>query len=463
MSDSPILDAVQEYVRARPVRFHMPGHKGRAFSLFPGEFCALDVTELPATGNLYEGRDPIAASERLAARHFNAPGCFYLTGGSTQGIYAALYLAAGRNAKIIADRNSHRALINACSLLSITNRYIYAKYNLKYNIFGDFDADDIQRAAEENPDARAIFVTSPTYYGVRHDIEKISAAAHLAGMKLIVDSAHGAHFPAVSLPCAVAEGADFCVLSAHKTLPALGQGAFLLTAAATPPEDARRATALFGTSSPSYPIMLSLESSTRPSAAETEKWKEIVRCAENLRVGVNQKTPFCALSSKDMAIDPLRVTVNTGLAGLTGRRASEFLMSKGMVPEAADLWNVIFILTSADEPGEIDRLLDAIVEMAALADIRSPVPPRFVPRAKTVLPAHRAVFAKRRYIPLCDAAGHIAAEPVFLYPPGVPVLCPGERADENIIEYLAVSGYNILREVAVCADSQAVFDRGNEI
>ena len=228
MSETPLYSALCALAGQNRLRFHMPGHKGNA--LYRDAFrdaARLDFTELPQTGNLYEGDGPIRDAERLAASFFGAEHCSFLTGGATQGIMAAMFLSCREGDSVLIDRGCHRSVTNACGLLGVNPVYIYPERLSGFSACESIAERAVSEMLKQNEKVTAVVVTSPTYYGATADVGAIGRVVRESGKKLIVDEAHGAHFPALHIKNAMQSGADLAVCSAHKTAPALGQGAYL--------------------------------------------------------------------------------------------------------------------------------------------------------------------------------------------------------------------------------------------
>ena len=254
---TPLYDALRKYAGREPLRFHMPGHKGIIYQPSDLRWMApIDVTELPGTGNLYEEGEPFDSAQALWAGLFGFDQCQFLTGGSTMGIHTGLALCARPGDKVLMDRSCHRAAFNALALLELEPVWLERPWLREENLPGPISPGEVEKALEEHPDIKTICITSPTYAGVLSNIGAISQIVHAHGGKLFVDGAHGAHLPFLGL--APFWGADAVVVSAHKTLPAMGQSA-LFFANGFDSDLVRRIASIFGTSSPSYPMMASLD------------------------------------------------------------------------------------------------------------------------------------------------------------------------------------------------------------
>lgn len=439
--DAPLYHALCTLARSGALRMHMPGHKGNAMApLF--SIAAIDYTEIPPTGNLYTGEGPIAEAEALAARAWGAARAYFLTGGSSQGILAGLALCAAPGSTILLDRNTHKSFFSGMALLDLHPVYLDHPA-----------AGDVERLLRAHPEAKTVCVTSPTYYGVVAEIEAIAAVCRAHGAKLLVDEAHGAHFPFVNRgPCAAGRGAAVSVSSAHKTLPALGSSALLFTDGSFSDGAVREKTALFGTSSPSYPILASIDwARAHLEGPGGEAYRRCARETAALRSAINGRGVFHALTEADgLTLDPTRLTVYTACAGLNGRRAGELLEQHYNIwPEMSNRDCVVCILTCSDSSADVARLANALEALESWAGT-APLPPCPPPPGpETCCSIRSAAFAPRHSLPLGQAAGRISAVSIAPYPPGVPVVAPGERITPDILSYLRTIGYDLDEPVSV--------------
>lgn len=449
--DAPLYEALQALAARDTLRFHMPGHKGKpVFDAYAGVF-PLDFTETYGTGNLYEGAGPIREAERLAAAYYGAADCHFLTGGSTQGVQAMLCAAAAPDGTVLLDRTCHKSAAAACALFGLSPHFIYPPPLAPYGCGGRLALPEAEAALRAHPEAAALLVVSPNYYGVLQDVPALAALCHRYGKKLLVDAAHGAHLPALGIPSPVAQGADAAVLSAHKTLPCLGQGALLLLGAGMDGAAHRAAESLVGTSSPSYPVMASLDLARawlagKGRAAYARAAKETAA----LRAWLAGNTPFGVLSGE--GLDPCRLTVCSACAGLPGHALADRLYEgHGVACEMADSRSAVFIITGSDTPVDLLWLRRALhrcahgLSPAALEPLQSPPP------AERAMPVRQAWFAPREAVPAAQAAGRVCARPVTPYPPGIPVLWPGEKITAAHVEFLTERCYTTVKEVEVAS------------
>ena len=246
---TPLCDILKNYAARNPARFHMPGHKGGPLPLPElSAAAALDVTEIPGTGNLYLAGEPFDSAQKPWAERFGFDHCQFLTGGSTMGIHTGLSLLCAPGDQILVDRNCHRAVFNAMALLDLEPVYLERPWLAGEGVPGPLDPALVEKKLTEYPEIKTACITSPTYAGVLSDTAAIGALLHGRGGKLFVDGAHGAHLPFLGVDAF--SGADGVVVSAHKTLPALGQSALLFTRGFAP-DLVRLRASVYGTSSPS--------------------------------------------------------------------------------------------------------------------------------------------------------------------------------------------------------------------
>ena len=427
---TPLYDCLNAAVKQAHLRFDMPGHHGVLSPGLPGEI-ALDFTETGRTGDLFgAGGDAIEEAERLWARRFGFDACLFLTGGSTQGVHTGLALQAGAGGAVALDRGSHRCAYHALALLDITPRYLLRPWLDREGITGPIAPQTVAETLRKHPKTKTVCITSPTYYGVLSDLSAIAQVCHDHGAKLMVDGAHGAHLPFLGY-----EGyraADLVVLSAHKTLPALGQSALLL-ANGLSMDELRRMGSVYGSSSPSYLLMAGLDLARDYMEREgTARYQRTVRLADRLR------ERFPALQPEGAELDPTRLTLRCQ----NGFALAERLRQRNIFPEMADVGHVVFILTCADGEERMARLEQALAELRVDdqgAVSPCPPPPELPEQVMTV---RQALFSPRETIPMERGEGRISAGQIAPYPPGIPVVAPGERLEKKHLVYLREIGYN---------------------
>ena len=429
---TPLYDALRRFAAENPLLLNMPGHHGRVSPVENLADISIDFTETPRTGDLLGGSgDAIEAAERLWAERFDFDSCLFLTGGSTQGNHTGLALLAGAGGGVAVDRGSHRSVFHAMALLDLTPHYLSRPWMPEEGICGAMDPEEVDALLTQHPEINTVCITSPTYYGVISDIPAIARVCHAHGAKLMVDGAHGAHLPFLGYEGFSA--ADVVVMSAHKTLPALGQTA-LLFANGYDMDALRRMGSVFGSSSPSYLMMASLDVAREWMETEgREAYTQAADIVENFR-GV-----FPAVCPGRLTLDPTRLVIRCG----DGFAAEEQLLRRGICPEMADSGHVVFIFTGADGGKEGGRLAAALKEVfsviPAVEGSRLPPPPLWPER---MLSLRQAFFSAAERLPLGESEGRISAGHLAPYPPGIPVIAPGERIEKKHLAYLRRIGYN---------------------
>ena len=420
--NTPLYHALTAFADTDPLRMHMPGHKGKGL---PGweQLARVDFTELPPTGNLYEAGGAIGEAEVLWAKAFGMQECLMLTCGSTQGIHSALTLTCPIGSTLLADRNCHRSVYHTMALLDLTPVYLMEK-----------TPQGVEKILKNVPEIETVCITSPDYYGRLYDVTGISEVCHRFGAKLVVDGAHGAHLPFMGIDHY--RGADLVVCSAHKTLPAMGQAALLFSGGAYTGDDLRRAASIHGTSSPSYPILASMD-----LARAWMESREGQACYQAACRRVKElRTKFPALDGENL--DPGRLTLRIK----DGYEAERLLQEQGIWPEMADCGHVVFIVTGADSMEDLDRLERGLEKLDLQRDTDTyPMPPQ----PEIVLRPRQALFAPTKTVSLEESEGCVSACQIAPYPPGVPVVAPGEVISKKHLAYLQEIGYNN-RNVRIC-------------
>ena len=298
---TPLYDAIRAFSAQDPIRLHIPGHKGKPLPIpeLTG-VAALDFTELGPTGDLFHGGEPFDSAQRLWAEDFSMECCQFLTGGSTLGLHTALALCCRPGDRVLIDRGCHRAVYNALALLDLDPVYLPRPWWEEERLTSTISPEAVEKALTEHPEIKTICITSPSYSGLLCNIQRISHIVHRNGGRLIVDGAHGAHLPFLGVDAF--SGADLVVCSAHKTLPALGQSS-LLFANGFEPEQMRRMTSVYGSSSPSYPMMISMDGARDWMEGEG---KLLYRRTAERTAALRERFP----SLQEGALDPTRLTLN---------------------------------------------------------------------------------------------------------------------------------------------------------
>lgn len=432
--NTPIYDFVKSYAQSGTVRSHMPGHKGRspAGCGFGAAF-PYDITEINGADSLYEASGIIAESEKNASSLFGTAATFYSAGGSTLCIQAMLAAVCGKGRAFICGRNAHRSVINSCVLLDLDPCWLYPDYEDGSVISGTFTAASVEKAIEryrgKNP--ACVFITSPDYLGRLVPVAEIAEVCHRNGLPLLVDNAHGAYLAFLENSLhPVALGADMCCDSAHKTLPVLTGGAYLHAGNERFVSELKRDMALFGSTSPSYLIMESLDLCNKYLAEDFRS-----DLAETVKRVSDLKKRLAHLAVPDT--EPLKVTFYAYPCGLRGYQLAEQLRRSGVEVEYADETHAVLMFSSSSTDEDFSKAAYAVERLMCPRILLRP--PQFaVTEAERAMSPREAFFAARETIPTEKALGRIAAESVTVCPPCIPIAAAGEVIDENIIKILKI-------------------------
>lgn len=437
MMQTPVCDFVRAYAGKSPLRAHMPGHKGAPLLGFE----PLDITELDGADSLYCAGGILAESEKNAGSLFEAH-TFYSTEGSSQCIRAMLYLAKlyaaekGLPNKIAAGRNAHQVFITAAALLSIEVTWLYSQTECSY-LSCPLQPETLDAFLNENSVA-AVYVTSPDYLGNLLDISALAEVAHRHGCLLLVDNAHGAYlkFLEPSLHPMDA-GADLCCDSAHKTLSALTGAAYLHISRNAPPmlaAHAKQGLALFGSTSPSYLILQSLDYLNLILSGNYKKdLQSFVAKVQNMKHTLIQK------GYSLQGDEPLKITIRTKAYGYTGDAFAEILMGKNLYTEFHDPDFVVLMLTPEHSDFQLQEIEHILLSVPKLPPVAISAPAFSIPKQK--MAPEKALFAPAQTIAAAESSGRIIAFSNVSCPPAVPIAVSGEMIDENTIS--AFRYYNI--------------------
>lgn len=444
---TPICDFVRSYKEKNSIRLHMPGHKG--IGLIGCE--SLDITEIPGADSLYEANGVIKESEMYASRLF---GCktYYSTEGSSHCIRAMLYLTSlyakekGIKPLVLAARNVHKTFLSAVALLDIEVEWLYSADNSSYLTFniGAEHLESVLKNMKIKP--VAVYVTSPDYLGNLLNISELSKVCRKHGVLLLVDNAHGAYLrflPKSLHPVNV--GAHMCCDSAHKTLPVLTGGAYLHLSSRAPEifyDKAKDALSLFGSTSPSYLIMQSLDAANQYLSEDYYNQLELfIDKVEELKIKLKQ-SGFCLLDS-----EPLKITILTKSFGYTGNDFADMLRQKNVECEFSDPDYVVLMLTPEIGLYRLSLLDDIIMNIPRKNAIRK-VPPRFG-YADNAISIKEATFSSDEIIPVELSEGRILATTCVSCPPAVPILMPGEKISDIHIKAFRYYG---IKKISVIKD-----------
>ena len=443
MEDQHILQTqLEQYAAYGPYPMHMPGHK-RRITPAPDLAFGWDMTEVTGVDDLHHAEGILAEAMERTAKLHGAARTWYLINGSTCGLLAGIRALAPAGSHIIAARNCHKAVYHAIELGGLHAHWLTPPIDAEFGVYGSISPEMVSAQLEQHPDAACVVLTSPTYEGVISDIAAIAQLCHSRNIPLLVDEAHGAHLGlAEGWPeSAVHLGADLIVQSAHKTLPSLTQTALLHLGknSLADPDAVARQLGIFETSSPSYPLMASLDGCTGMLAAmgkpmfrnwksNLERFDEAVSGLEHLKVLCHGTDPI-EIHPDFFAFDPGKLAISTASTGYTGSTLAELLLERFGFETEMSCGNITLAMTSlCDAPGAIDHFAQALLELDREAS------PAERPAGASILAAPgkavhtiaETILLPSEAIPLQNAADRVSAEYIWAYPPGVPLVAPGE-------------------------------------
>ena len=452
-SFAPVYEALVEFRRNRIVPFDVPGHKrGRGNSelvkLLGKQCVELDVNSMKPLDNLCHPVSVIKEAEELAAEAFGADHAFLMVGGTTSAVQSMVLAASKKGEKIILPRNVHRSVINALVINGATPIYVNPDVDNRLGIALGMKISQIEKAIEENPDAVAILVNNPTYYGICSNLRKIVELAHSHGMMVLVDEAHGTHFYfGDDMPVsAMAAGADMACVSMHKSGGSLTQSSILLINDTVGAGYVRQVINLTQTTSASYLLLASLDISRRNlSLRGKEAFRNVVEMAEYARTEINKIGDFYAYGSELINEDSIydfdktKLTVFTLDVGLAGIEVYDLLRDEYDIQmELGDIGNTLAYISIGDRMREIERLVSALYDIRRRfkRDRTGMFDHEYINPSVVMSPQEAFYAPKEEMIPLRETEGRICTEFVMSYPPGIPILAPGERITQEIIDYI---------------------------
>lgn len=450
---APIYEALLKYKSMRVVPFDVPGHKqGRGnpeLTEFLGEKClSVDVNSMKPLDNLAHPVSVIKEAEELAADAFGAHHAFFMVNGTSSAVQAMIMSVCKQGDKIIMPRNVHTSAINALIISGAIPVYVNPGVNKKLGIPLGMSIDDVKRAIDENPDAKAVFVNNPTYYGICSDLRTITELAHRYNMYVLVDEAHGTHFYfGEDMPVsAMAAGADMAAVSMHKTGGSLTQSSFLLKGERLTTGHVRQTINLTQTTSGSYLLLSSLDISRRNLALDGKRiFEKASSLANYAREEINKIGGYYAFSTELIngdsvfAFDRTKLSIHTREIGLAGIEVYDILRDDYEIQiEFGDIGNILAIISVGDRALALERLVSSLSEIKRryMKDKAGMLDHEYITPEVAMAP-RKAFYSDQHSVPIEDSIGYISGEFIMAYPPGIPILAPGERITEEIIDYIA--------------------------
>ena len=474
----PLTEAMARYLQEQVYPLHTPGHKGgRGMaeplrSLLGPAALRLDVSLMSELDDIHAPSGCIKEAQEEGARLYGSDACFMSVNGTTGAIHAMLLTALQPGDKILIPRNAHRSVMGGLILADAVPVYVQPSYIKEFGLQGQVTPEQIKEALALHPDLKAVLLTSPNYFGMAAEVKQIAGIAHAHNAALLVDEAHGPHlgfhekFPPSAMQC----GADMAAQSTHKIVGALTQSSLLQVKGTR--IDLRHAAdvmSLLTTTSPNYLLMGSLDAARAQLAERGHVMMEDALRAARLLRGELEKLPgLRVIKAADVtgkygvaALDETKVTINLKEWGVSGIAAGEALRKEGIAVELTDPQNVLFLVTYADWApvkwqDTVDRICKTLKKLMPSANPlqarsveqvneankaeaeREKALNREMPVTEAVVPMRRVFYGKKKSVPLAEAENYICAEPVSFYPPGIPMILPGERFTAEIIEWCSL-------------------------
>lgn len=457
--ETPLFDALLKHRNRHPVQFHIPGHKkgqgmDPAFREFVGDnVLSIDLINIAPLDDLHAPKAVIQEAQALAAEAFGADYTFFSVQGTSGAIMTMILTVVGPGDKILVPRNVHKSIMSAIVFAGAIPIFIHPEVDSELGISHGISPESVEKALQKYPDAKAVLVINPTYFGFAADLKKIVEIAHAQEIPVIVDEAHGVHIKFHdSLPVsAMQAGADMAATSVHK----LG-GSMTGTSILNIREglvSAKRAQSVFSmltTTSTSYPMLASLDTARRQLAVHGhDLMDQAIRLANDTRKRINSVPHLHCVgreklhSSATYDMDPCKLLISVKDLGITGHMAEEWLRhNANLEVELSDLYNILCLVTLADTKKEMNLLVNALTRMSQAFDSEAAVvvPNVTVPEIPALAMSPRdAFYAETEVIPLADAHDRICAEFIMVYPPGIPIFIPGEVITEDNIRYIQMN------------------------
>lgn len=458
--ETPLLSAMLNYVQEDVVPFHTPGHKqGKGMhpilaDIIGRKALELDLALMAELDDLHEPHGCIKEAQDLAAELYEADHSFFVVNGTTGGIYAMILTIAGPAEKIIVPRNTHRSIIGGIILSGAVPVFMQPEVDRELGLAMGVTPETVEKAVRAHPDAKGVLIINPTYYGVSTDLKQIVDIVHAHNMAVVVDEAHGPHLKfSDQLPIpALDAGADICAQSTHKIIGAMTQCSMVHCREGRISVPRLKAMLqLVQSTSPNYIMMASLDVARMQMATEGHALiEQAIALANWVRREINTIPGLYCFGAEKIgqpgvhSMDPTKITVTVKGLSMKGAEAERILRHDYKVQvELSDMYNILFLITLGDSEADVRRLVEALRDMAgkycgqcdfhALESVHNkiayPAPP------EGVVSPRRALFGASCTVPFSHSAGHICAEIVTFYPPGIPLLCPGERITQEIIDY----------------------------
>lgn len=452
---APVFETLMSHAKRKVVSFHTPGHKnGRGIDKKLRSYTGknvynFDVTVFPEVDSLHDPTGPIKKAQELMAKAYGVKNSFFLVNGSTVGNIAMFMAACRPGNSVIISRSSHKSIMSGIILSGVWPIWIQPRVDQNLDILFNSSAEEIEEALDRFPEANAVFITSPTYNGITTDLFKIAELCHSRGKILMVDEAHGPHLKFhKDLPVSAVEvGADLCVQSTHKVLSALSQGSCLhFNSDIVDLNRVRKVISLLQTTSPNYLILASIDLARKQIFSQGEAMLDkVISAAQYGRKNINKLKKYRCFTREEIQktgydLDPTKLTINVTRSGFSGYQIEDILAKEYNIQvDCADIFNLIAIMGIGSDKSDVQALVNALYDMEKKYHGQQKNWILQIPSMATemvMMPRDVFLSAKIKRVPLSKAAGQIAAQALTPYPPGIPVVIPGERITKEICEYL---------------------------
>ena len=451
-ASAPLYEAIEKFRKKRIVPFDVPGHKrGRGNPELVdllGERCVgIDVNSMKPLDNLCHPVSVIKEAEELTAEAFGAEHAFFMVGGTTQAVQNMVLSVCKAGDEIIVPRNVHKSVINALILCGAIPVYLNTEINAKLGIVLGVTVQQVEKTIQEHPNAVAVLVNNPTYYGICSDIKGICDIAHSYGLKVLADEAHGTHlYFGDNLPMnSMKAGADLAAISMHKSGGSLTQSSILLTNNGMNADYVQTIINITQTTSASYLLMTSLDISRRnlalrgrQSFAKVSEWAQYARDEINMVGGYYAYGKELINGGTVYDYDVTKLCVYTRDIGLDGIEVYDILRDEYDIQiEFGDVSNILAYISIGDRLQDIERLVGALADIARIykKDSTGMLSGEFISPIVARSP-QEAFYSAKESLPVEKTEGRISGEFVMCYPPGIPILAPGEMITDEIIQYI---------------------------
>jgi len=452
---TPLFDTLLEHAKRQVVSFHTPGHKNgnsidKRLRSFTGKnVYFFDVTVFPEVDSLHDPTGPIKKAQELMAKLYGVKNTFFLVNGSSVGNLSMFLSACSPGDSVILSRNCHKSILSGIIFSGIWPIWVQPNIDQNLDMIFDMTPKQVEDTIDKFPESTAVFITSPTYNGVTADLVKIAEICHKKGKILLVDEAHGPHLKFhKDLPISALEaGADLCVQSTHKILSALSQGAVLhYNSDLVEYNQVRKIVSMLQTTSPNYLILASIDLARKQVADQGEEmFEKIINYAEESRKRINQLKHFSCCTRKQIQargydLDMTKLTINVTRTGLSGYEIENILAKEYNIQvDCADMFNLIAIMGIGSTKNDTTALVNALEDIDNKYHGKQKNWVLDLPSLSTemvMMPRDVVFSTKTKRVPLSKSAGYISAQTLTPYPPGIPVLIPGERITKEICDYL---------------------------